>query len=96
MKITQILNSLYGEIPNYIINFFCLNMNRIEIHPQYNSRGEHNDFALLKLEDKIDFESYAHIRPICMPKDKPTPGSKVSIDENLSMTFDLSNKRYFA
>jgi len=36
-------------------------------HPQYNYRNLDLDFSIIKLERKIDFKAYPHIRPICLP-----------------------------
>merc|ERR1711872_725424 len=36
-------------------------------HPKYNEQTMDMDFALLKLEKKIDFSANSHIRPICLP-----------------------------
>jgi len=40
---------------------------KIISHPKYNDQTMDMDFALLKLEKKIDFSANSHIRPICLP-----------------------------
>merc|ERR1711962_682356 len=47
-----------------------IDLAEIIIHEQYNpSDPSRFDFAILKLTNKIDFDSHPHIRPICLPAD---------------------------
>ena len=36
-------------------------------HPDFNSYTLDYDFAMIKLDRPVDFASYPHIRPICLP-----------------------------
>jgi len=38
-------------------------------HPGYDSDSIDNDFSLLRLAKHVDFDSYLHIRPACLPQD---------------------------
>ena len=46
-----------------------MNVIKIEIHPNYNSGTLNNDFSVLKLKTSVDYCSYPHIRPVCLPTD---------------------------
>ena len=46
-----------------------MNVIKIEIHSNYNSGNLNNDFSILKLKTSIDYCSYPHIRPVCLPSD---------------------------
>jgi len=46
-----------------------MDITMIKIHPKYDSRTTNNDFSMLKLKDEVDYSSYDHIRPICLPTD---------------------------
>lgn len=37
------------------------------IHHQYDEKNKLYDIALVRLSDRVAFESYPHIRPICLP-----------------------------
>merc|ERR1711872_222131 len=39
----------------------------IVTHPEFDRIMDYYDFALVKLEEPIDFSTYANIRPICLP-----------------------------
>jgi len=36
-------------------------------HPEYDDETVNFDFTLIKMTEKIDFSTYPHIRPICLP-----------------------------
>ena len=38
-------------------------------HPKYDSDTVDYDFSLLRLAEAVDFESFPHIRPVCLPSD---------------------------
>ena len=44
------------------------NIEKIVVHPNYHRKTTNFDFSLLKLVEPIDFSTYPHIRPICLPK----------------------------
>jgi hypothetical protein len=46
-----------------------LSLAEIVNHPAYNPDTTDNDFSLLKLESHVDFDSFPHIRPACLPED---------------------------
>ena len=46
-----------------------MNVDQIKNHPDYNPWTTNNDFALLKLENAVDYCTHSHIRPICLPTD---------------------------
>jgi len=41
----------------------------IKNHPDYDGQKYDYDFSMLKLKSEVDFCSYPHIRPICLPPD---------------------------
>jgi len=46
-------------------------VSKIISHPDHDKDGNNdNDFALLMLEDPVDFSTKPHIRPICLPENK--------------------------
>ena len=50
------------------------------VYPQYNSSNWNEDIALLKLKTPIDFNSFPHIRPLCLSSSAiPTPGQTVTV-----------------
>jgi hypothetical protein len=55
---------------------------RIRKHPQYNEFTQDNDFALLKLDEVLDFSQYQNIRPICFPTAEPATGETVTSQKN--------------
>merc|ERR1712106_907191 len=44
------------------------NIEKIVDHPNYDKQTSNYDFSLMKLSEPIDFSSYPHIRPICLPE----------------------------
>jgi len=44
------------------------NIEKIVDHPNYDKQTSNYDFSLMKLAEPIDFSSYPHIRPICLPE----------------------------
>merc|ERR1711892_1536249 len=44
------------------------NIEKIVDHPNYDKQTSNYDFSLMKLAEPIDFSSYTHIRPICLPE----------------------------
>jgi len=45
-----------------------MNVKEIISHEKYSGRTYNNDYALLELEEAIDFKKYPHIRPVCLPE----------------------------
>ncbi len=46
-------------------------------HPLYDNVGLDFDFALLRLDEPVDFGGHRHVRPACLPTFNPEPGTKV-------------------
>jgi len=44
-------------------------IDQIVDHPDYNDRTTDNDYSMLRLKNAVNFASYPHIRPICLPTD---------------------------
>jgi len=78
------VNSLYGNGRAHIDKIYLgehnrkikfetrtIVMNSLDqvIHPNFNENTTDSDFALVKLERKIQWENYPHIRPVCLPAD---------------------------
>ena len=47
------------------------------VHPEYNRYTFDNDFAVIKLDQMIDFEQYPNIRPACFPTKPVVAGDMV-------------------
>ena len=54
-------------------------IDQIVDHPDYNSTSIDNDYSLLRLRDAVDFATYPHIRPVCLPTDN----AEVRLRENI-------------
>ena len=48
-------------------NHITVNIALILDHPDYDGPSTNFDFALLKMQNTIDFSVYPHIRPVCLP-----------------------------
>ena len=46
-----------------------MDVSQINNHPDYDSSTTDYDFAMLKFATAVDFASYPHIRPACLPSD---------------------------
>uniref|UniRef100_A0A3B3HX21 Peptidase S1 domain-containing protein n=1 Tax=Oryzias latipes TaxID=8090 RepID=A0A3B3HX21_ORYLA len=72
------LQSLQGSNPNRVSQTIAT----LIIHPNYNSKTEDNDIALLQLSSPVNFNNY--ITPVCLPPTAPstaasTPGSPAGL-----------------
>eukprot|EP00095_Tigriopus_kingsejongensis_P010773 maker-scaffold1742_size29367-snap-gene-0.3 protein:Tk10773 transcript:maker-scaffold1742_size29367-snap-gene-0.3-mRNA-1 annotation:"tripsin " len=54
-------------------------VDRLVIHPNYNSKTEDNDFALVKLNRSVSFDSSTVVRPICLPIEDLTESEGKSV-----------------
>ena len=44
---------------------------RIIAHPDFDSWTISADYALLRLQQPVNFDKYHHIRPVCLPQGPP-------------------------
>ena len=49
----------YGEVTYSVSEYYN--------HPDYDRIFLQNDYAMIKLETPVDFDSYPNIRPVCLP-----------------------------
>ena len=72
MKEVFILKVLLGEHKyntNTETTHIRASIDKIVDHPDYNDRTTDNDYSMLRLKNAVNFASYPHIRPICLPTD---------------------------
>ena len=77
-------------------NTLRMGITMIKNHPNYNDGTLDNDFSMLKLKSEVDYCSYPHIRPICLPTDTSDnyAGDKAIVTGwgYTSVANDVSNK----
>jgi len=45
-----------------------IEVERIDIHPEFNPDNLYNDIAVIKLAQPLDVNAYPHIKPVCLPQ----------------------------
>ena len=55
----------------------CFISNSVTLHPSYNAAAVSYDFAVFKLQSKVDYNSLPNVYPACWPTVEPSDGTTV-------------------